>query len=195
MPILSQSVAPTVEPLTAAEAKEYLRVDDDGDDTLIGECIEAARVWIENQTRRQLCTATWIQYWDEFPDCNSCPIRLNKSPVQSITSIQYTDTNGDLQTWDSGDYQTDLVSSPARILPAFGETYPATRDQMKSVKITYVAGYGNAAAVPLCVKQAMRWLVGHMYDQRAPVIVGSISKSLELTVQSALDPIRMPEIV
>ena len=59
--------APAAEPLTLAEAKLHLRVDDTADDALIGALITAARQHAEHDTRRALVTQTWKLALDASP--------------------------------------------------------------------------------------------------------------------------------
>jgi uncharacterized phiE125 gp8 family phage protein len=102
---------------------------------------------------------------------------LPKPPIASITSVTYVDTDGATQTWSSALYQTDLPSGPtaepARILPAYNESYPSTRAQMNAVTVRFVAGYGvDGSYVPEDIKLGMHMLIGHWYEQREAVVVG-----------------------
>ncbi len=160
--------APAAEPLSPTEAKAHLRVDTSDDDTLIGSLITAARVMVENYLDQKLVTQTLTEYFDAFP-LNGV-IELGFWPVQSITSIGYTDTDGTAQTWAGANYQTDIYGDfdkgPARIIPAYSESYPSTRDNLNAVNVVYVAGYGAASAVPDLIKSAMRLLIADMYEGR-----------------------------
>ena len=164
---LEQSLAPTVEPLTSAETKLHLRVEITEDDALIGNLIKAARQYAEEYTRRQLITATWKLYLDEFPDV----ITLFRPPLQTTgTSIQYVDDNGITQTLAASVYQIDTTSVLPRIRPAYGQSWPSTRPIMNAVITTYKNGYGDAAtSVPEPIRQALRLLVGHWYENRESV--------------------------
>ncbi len=57
---------PVREPLTVIEVREYLRLDDDVDETLVMSLIIAAREWAENYTGRALITRTMQQWMDGF---------------------------------------------------------------------------------------------------------------------------------
>src|SRR5690606_86660 len=70
------------------------------------------------------------------------------------------------QTLDPADYLLDAVSEPARLVPAHGKSWPATRVQVNAVQIKYVAGWANAAAVPAAIKQWMLLQIGAMYENR-----------------------------
>ena len=99
--------APTTEPITLAEAKLHLRVNNTLEDSLITALITAARQWVENYSMRPLMTQTLQANYDTIIDKE---IRLNKFPIQSITSVKYIDLNGTEQTIDSSTYTTDLIS-------------------------------------------------------------------------------------
>lgn len=115
---------PAEEPLSTTEAKLHLRVEVSDDDTLIASIINAARVAIENYTGLKLVTQTIVEYFDTFPQ--SGPLNLSFYPVQSLTSITYTDTDGATQTWSSALYDFDKNGpyqfGPARITTAYNET-------------------------------------------------------------------------
>ena len=59
--------APALEPLSLAEAKDWLKVDSTADDTLILELITAARIHIEQATRLLLLTQSWKLVADQWP--------------------------------------------------------------------------------------------------------------------------------
>lgn len=143
--------APTFEPVSRAEAKLHLRVDTTTDNPLIDGLILAALQHAEAFTMRAFPARTYDLKLDAFP-CRSVhdafySIWLPKPPALSVTSVTYLDTDGVSQTWDSGDYVTDLpsgpVAGPGRIYPAYGESYPSTRDIGNAVTVRFVAGYGG----------------------------------------------------
>ena len=180
---------PTVEPLSAAEAKSHLRVDDATDDTLIGDYIEAARQFVEAFTRRQLITATWYCYLDEFPAEDY--IELNFPPLQSTNFVlKYYDVNGVQQTWAASNYSIDVASIPGRVILAYGVSWPSTRDIYNAIQITFKAGYGDAAtAVPEALRLAMRQLISHWYENREAVSTDK-QMTIPLGVERLLWPYR-----
>ena len=50
---LVQSAAPSVEPVTTTDQKNWMRVDTSDEDTLIGSLAAAARAYVEMATSRQ----------------------------------------------------------------------------------------------------------------------------------------------
>lgn len=164
-------VAPAVEPVSRAEMKTHLKVDLSTEDGLIDALTVAAREWVENYTRRSLVKRTLELRLDCFPG----EIKLPRGPVQSVSSVKYTDQDGTLQTVDAGNYQTDLYSAPARITPVFGGVWPTPKfGALNAVLVTYVAGYADdggsptdlASGIPSAIKAAIKLLVGHWFQNR-----------------------------
>ncbi len=139
------------------------------DDPALSSLIEAARKEVEYELKRCLVTQTLDAYFDGFP-CDQ-PMHLKLQPLQSVTSITYIDSNGDEQVLADTQYKVDAKSKPARIAPAYGCTWPSTRDEVNAVKVRFVAGYGAPAAVPKSIKQWMLLRIGSLWQNRATQIV------------------------
>lgn len=161
---------------------------------------QSAREYVEGRCRRKLITQTWDDKREAFPSGGE-PIELPFAPIASITSITYVDGDGTSQTWSASDYQTELPSGPCampgRILPAYGESYPSTRQQFNAVIVRFVAGYGAAASsVPASLKAAMKLLIAHWYEQREAVAVGVGigAVPVDLTVDALLADFVVPMI-
>lgn len=161
------TVAPATEPITTAEAKSFLRVDSSDDDTLIGDLITAARQYVESIVWRSLITQTLRLDLRGFPD--SGQILLPRPPLVSVTSIYYTDSDGNSTEWtEAGNWVIDDGREPAIIERDYSISWPTVRssDEIKTVQVTYVAGYGAASAVPGPIKQAIYLALAEMYDNR-----------------------------
>ena len=179
MRVLSQSTAPTIEPLSLAEVLDHLKISAGTEDQYVTALITAARQWTEHYLRRQLLTATWLLELDKWPTAEEWPgawIRLDWPPVASVTHVKYYDTNGALQTLASSNYQVDVATLGGRIVLASGASLPTLQStKIKAIQITFTAGYGAAAsAVPMPIRQAMLLLIGDMYENREAQIVGTI---------------------
>ncbi len=185
---LTISSGPAAEPISTDEARAHLRVSHTSENPLIKAYITAARLYVEAFTKRQLVTATWLLELDRFP---SREIIVPLPPLASVTSVVYTDENGDAQTWSSALYQTDLNSEPGRIKPIEGETFPSTQsDTYATVTVTFVAGYGDADAVPERFKHAIKLMVAHWSEFREPVVDGRVMK-VPMSVSALLMQDRM----
>jgi uncharacterized phiE125 gp8 family phage protein len=186
---LSLVSQPAVEPVTLAETKTHLRVDDFSEDELIDNLRVAAREYVENFTSRKLITQTWDLKLAAFP-CGGC-LELPFAPVSSVTSITYVDTAGVSQTWSSANYTVDAPSGPfampGRITPVYGVVWPSTQNVINAVTVRFVVGYGATPwTVPYLLRAAIKVLVGHWFANREPVAVGTIVTDIPLSVQSML---------
>ncbi len=157
--------------------------------------IISAREFVETYTGRKLLTQTLALKLNGFP-CGD--IVLPFSPVSSVTSVTYLDTDGVSQTWTAGStgYTTDLPTgpwaAPARVRPAYQVTYPQTRDDINAVTVTFVAGYGAAvSAVPAGIKSAMLMLISHWDRNREAVNVGNIVNVLPFGIDALLWPFKL----
>lgn len=178
---------PATEPISLQEAKLYLRVDANDEDTLIAGLITVAREYVERITGRALITQTWQQVLDRFPSVFALP----KPPLRAVVSIAYKTEDGLTHVIPATDYVVDAASEPARIVPAPGLAWPSdTLYPVGGVVVEFEAGYGDAADVPIPIKQAILLLVGHFYEHREAVIVGSNATLLPFAVAALLSPYR-----
>lgn len=171
---------PAEEPVTLTEAKAHLRVVDDSEDTLIAMLITAAREHCEDVARRTFVTQTYALTLDNWPDK---PLALPLPPVAGITSIVYTDDNGNVATLATSVYVLD----GGKLFVAPNQSWPSTSlRQYAGVKVTYTAGYGDAADVPSKYKQAVLLTLGHWFQNREAVVVGTSAKELPLAAKALL---------
>lgn len=173
-PSLELVTAPTVEPVTRTECKVARReaLDEHEQDALIDSLIKAARQQVEEETTRQLITATWRQSLPQWPTRNGGRIELRRPPVQDVISVTYLDTNGVRQTLSDSLYLLDAASPnrPGWLYPAYNQTWPDARLQPGSIEVTFVAGYGSAATdCPETARQAIQLLAGHWFENREAV--------------------------
>jgi uncharacterized phiE125 gp8 family phage protein len=186
---LRRTTPPAVDPVTLDEAKAHLIVTHDEDDDLIGRLVMGATRLLELETARQFVEAEWLLSLDGFEPV----IELRVCPVIEITELAYVDAAGVQQTLDPAAYQLDAESCPARLAPAFETEWPDTRAVMNAVQVTFTAGYGDAEEldlVPAEAKQAILLLVGHWYEHRETVALGTISTEIEAAYRSLADGLR-----
>lgn len=182
---------PAEEPVTLAEAKRHLRVDATDEDVLIGSLIQAAREWAENYCNRTFVTTVLRIGRDDFRLGLSDAIELPRGPVQSIGSVLYFDVDGVQRAWSSSGYTVVAGAAPSQLVLTTGGAWPITRSPGGGVQITYTAGYGNAAAVPASIKQAMLLLIGHWYAARENVALTGIPTELPFGAAALLGPHRI----
>jgi uncharacterized phiE125 gp8 family phage protein len=138
--IVSKYIQAVDNPVSLAEMKLHLRVTHSTEDELIKTITSAAADWCESYEGQSYMMKTYRIFLDEFP---SNGIDLPNSPVVSITSIQYYDTNNALQTVSSSVYTLDKDSLPAKLYLSTNQVWPIAYSKEKSVIITYVAGYAT----------------------------------------------------
>jgi uncharacterized phiE125 gp8 family phage protein len=163
--VLKISVEPAEEPIEVADAKDHLRVTHTDDDEYIGNLIKAARIWCENFQNRAYVTQTWRLLLDEFPSEDY--IELPRPPLQSVTSVKYTDKDGAVTTLATSEYFVDTDSEPGRIVLNYDKTWPTTTLRpANGVEVVYVVGYGVGASVPDNKREAILLSVADWYENR-----------------------------
>lgn len=178
--------------VTLAEAKLHCRVDTDDDDALLAAYLMAAAAWAQQFTRRQFLTETLVEKYRAWPSGEV--FVLPRPPLVSVTTITYYDSGGTLQTVDDDDYR--VLASYASdwmhglVEPIEGFSWPSLDDRREAVTVTYVAGYGAAAAVPDGIKTAILQLVAHWYGNREAVSDLAL-KPVPMAVEMLLYPYRV----
>lgn len=169
IPIIA--TAPSEEPVTLTDIKLHLRVTASTEDTLLNSLITTARERCEEVSFRSLVTRTVDIYLSTWPIGGV--IQLPMPPVQSITSVTYTDVDGATGTVSASSYY--LATARGSLVLKPGASWPTAELQpVEGIKVRYVAGYGAAAAVPGWAKHAMRLLVAHWYMNREAITVGTV---------------------
>ena len=160
---LVRTGSPATPVVTPAEVKLYGRISTSAQDAMLTELIEAATAAVEEMTNRSLISQTWKYVLRGFEGLG---IKLPKPWLQSVTSVQYLDTMGVLQTVDPGIYQVSTVQEPGEIRLKPGYLWPAVGiGYAEPVTITYVAGYGsNPDDIPQRIRQAVIALSVFWYD-------------------------------
>lgn len=173
------NIQPASEPVTLEQAKLQCRVDHADEDDLITALIKPARELAEHRTGRAFITQTceWV-----MPSLDGDKIAFPVAPVQSITSITYLDSNGVEQTLPTSVYALDKTGNGKHYLRLkYGQSWPSVLSQFDAVKITFVAGYGDAADVPAAVKQWMLLAIALWYKNKESATEGSVVTELPTT--------------
>jgi len=157
---------PAEEPVSLAEAKAFLKVDESNEDGLITTLIGAARLHVEGVTGRALLAQSWRVVLDAWPEGGV--VKLPVAPLISVTGIAAIDENG-------GSHEIALaqfMSEPDRlVVPPLVAGMPALRTR-QGLEIDYVAGFGTEREdVPADLRQALLGLVAHWFEHRDAVIV------------------------
>lgn len=162
---LTVTSAPSVEPISTAEAKEYLRIDtsDTSQDNILAIEIKAVRQRFEEYLQRTLITTT-LSYEMNAHDMRN-PIEIPRPPVQSITSLTtYDEASGSETSTVVTNTKYQLVNKA--ILVERNEGWDVNR-RYRAGTLVYVAGYGDVSTdVPQDIVMAMLELLALRWERR-----------------------------
>lgn len=179
--------APAFEPLSLAEAKAFLRVETSDDDDVIGVLIAGARIHVEAQTRRALITQSWRISIDVWPDNGR--LTILPAPLQALTAARIYDFEG---LAHDVDLQAFVLDKGASVLAFAPWAVPAPGRVAAGIELDVTVGFGIAAAdVPEALRQAIRLLVAHWYENRGLVTIGANYSPLPQSVAALIAPYRM----
>jgi uncharacterized phiE125 gp8 family phage protein len=149
-----------IEPLSLNEVKSHLRLDGNSSfDNQLSNLIKVAREYCEQVTGRDLINKTYRALMDCLPN----KLKIEKSKLQSITSIKYY-SNSILQTLPTDKYYI-TQSNDYSCLIVNNDVELNIDDREQAVNIDFIAGYGeNADSVPQGLKQAMLSYITYLFQ-------------------------------
>lgn len=172
-------------PVTVASCKLDLKIQHNADDELLEDYISAACALVGGKSGivgKVLTAETWELKLRAASSCIVLPL----SPVQSITSINYFDSENAAQSLDVDDFALYGDEDSAFIEPKTGVNWPTVFNRRDAITIRFVAGFGAPADVPKNITRAIRLIVAHWYENRTAVLVGVTAQELPLAVESLL---------
>lgn len=200
---------PASEPVTLAEAKEHCRIDGTADDDYVAALITAAREMVTRLTGRALITESWKLVLDCWPSTNNdewwdgvreAPItvleagqiELHRAPFLALTSVKTFDESNAETVWASSNYYTSSRHGYGRLIKRRGSVWPIPDRDVAGIEIAFTIGYGpGAAAVPSALRQAIKMLVLHWYDNRMPASECASSELMPMGLGSILSAYRV----
>lgn len=175
---LTRTLDAESEALSLTDVKNHLRITASDDDDALRLFIAAIRRKTENYLGKTLVTSTWEYKADSFSE----EIELPMSPVQSITSVSYVDTDGITQTFSNIQFD-----AKGRLKPSFNNSWPSTRDQFDAVTVTYLAGQTHAGNVDQDIKLAMLLWIGSCDISRENMLIGTTVSEIPESAKSILN--------
>lgn len=145
---VTTTVEPASEPITLAQAKNYLKVDFDDDNDLITSLITSARIRLEKYAGVAMSARTLqvVAYVDEF-------IELPYAPLNNITKVEY---------WDNGSWVEMSLGEYYVLGTTYKKIYMVANNRME-YRFTYTCGY---TTVPQPMITALYKLIADLYDYR-----------------------------
>lgn len=159
--------APTIEPVSLAEAKAWLREDNGDEDQLIQTLLISARLTLEAWTRRFFILQGWRMVCDDWPTSGSNGLRIDIAfaPFRTVDAIRIYDRNDVASSPDPATYSVSGGDHGGRIL--FDATPPAPGRVMDGVEIDFTVGYGSTPTqTPEPLRRAILLLVAHWREHR-----------------------------
>lgn len=154
---------PSVEPLSLAEAKQWLRVDHPADDGLIAAIIIGVRQRLEGRTGRAFLNQGWRILLDEWPAGLEVP--LLPPPVGAVSAVRVIAASGVITMLAPAAYRLESRREPGLLI--FETAPPAPGRLRAGIEIDITCGYGPLATdCPEPLRQAMRLLIAHVFENR-----------------------------
>lgn len=166
--LLRRTVAAATCPVGLAEAKAHVRVTHDAEDAVILGLVAQACDLVGEMAGRVLQAETWTLADAGF----SGRVRLPKSPVSALVSVQYRDDAGVLQAQSIGDFLLYQDDDWSWVEPAAGKSWPAVQTRADGTVITFTAGY---TVLPAGLRGAVLLTVGHLFEHRESVAPGAMA--------------------
>ncbi|TCM55671.1 putative phiE125 gp8 family phage protein [Rhizobium sp. PP-F2F-G48] len=165
---IAELAPPVGEPLTLAEARAHLRIDDTADDPVIADLITTVREHLERTTGLVLIARSFRLYLDRWPQGRV--LEIGRGPIRSIETITGYDALGAPFETDMTGFVLDGGASPPRLfLPAAPETARA----VNGIEIDFTAGFGTTGAeVPASLKRALLLHLALLHAYRGAVSPG-----------------------
>jgi uncharacterized phiE125 gp8 family phage protein len=185
---VSTVTAPSVEPVTLAEIKTHLRgISHSDHDDLLNGLIKSAREYVETVTNRALVQRTLAAYFKDWPDNDT--FYLPYAPLQSVSTIKYTDTDGTVTPFSSDNYEVETNLTPGLVMLGYDESWPTDtlHHDEYPIEITYVCGYepddsspvSYTANIPENLKTAIKFHVEMMYDKPPADYVKTLERAID----------------
>ena len=178
---------PAIEPWSVAEAKSFLRAENDDDDTVVASLTAAARNQVEALTRSALIAQTWRFVLDQWPKDGR--IKPGRGPLRSLVAARVYDSAGNASAVDTGMFVLDkaagVIASPCWALPVPGRA-------TAGIELDVEIGFGAAATdVPDVLRHAVRTLVAHWYENRGLIAIGQTVAMMPASVNAMIASYRV----
>lgn len=178
---------PSFEPVSLAEARRWLRLEDDdtANTAVLQILIKAMREDLENRTHRAFIQRQYRLNLEGYPTDPTYGYRIELPfpPLRSVDSFKYYDSDGTLQTLAEDQYEVHHEAEPAFIVPAYQVTWPSYRLRPDAIQVTFTAGYAagsppdEASSQESLPANARLWLqtkLATLFENREQIMVGTI---------------------
>lgn len=180
---------PTVEPLSLAEAKAWLRLDTADEDATVSALIVAARSLVERSARRLLMRQEWRIPLDAWPADGVLPLPL--APVSAISAIRVLAADGTPSPVASTAYRLEGFRDPPLLV--ITGAVPTPGRPRDGIEIDVICGFSDdPAAVPEPLRHAVRLLVARWFEHRGDTLSDALALPPDIAL--LLSPYRRPRL-
>lgn len=162
--------------ISVEEAKQWCRIDDDADDTLIEGLIAAAQSAAESYTGRTIAPVTAEFSFDEGNQRYTIPT----APVLAVTAVELENPEGVREALPAPDSYWVLLRDSGAVVTLVGGMRGCQR-----LVVTCEVGYASPYEIPAPIKQAIAVHVGSAYANREG------QDTAAATFQNLLNPYRI----
>ena len=192
MMLIEQTQVPDAA-LPVAEFRDHLQLgsgfaDDGVQDAVLIAQLRAALAAVEGETGKVLLAKTLKYVVTAWRDLNK--LALPVAPVGAVQSLTITDLNDNADVIDAGAYRlrgddhTPVLLSTSWALP----TIPVGG----TAETVFDAGFGDWAAVPADLRQAVLMLAAHFYENRSATVDRAVALPLAVaTLLKRHKPVRL----
>lgn len=186
--------AAAVEPVSVETARSYTHSAEE-DDAELERTIKAARVACENYTGRTYAKRTLELRWAELGRV----LNVARGPIGSVTEFGYVNTAGAEVLFAAGSYSLEgqmAHSTMIRFRESFAQPSDIATDRSSPIFLRGVFGpdMDTVGPLPADVVQALLWTAVHYFENRSPVVTGTIATELPNGIQNILRPYRQNPI-
>lgn len=179
-----------VEPISIETARAYTHSAEE-DDEVLAMCISSARAACENYTGRTYAKRTLELRWAEL----GRSLNVTRGPLGSVTEFGYVNTSGAEILFAPGEYSIEgrtAHTTTIRFAESFAPPSGIAIDRSSSIFLRGVFGPDatTVGLVPADVVQAILWTAVHYFENRAPVVTGTIATELPRGIENILRPYR-----
>ena len=159
----SLKIPPAVEPVSLADAKDWLKIDGPDEDKIISALITSARLAVEAATGLMLITQTWRLSLDAWPQSGT--LLLTHAPLQDVESFWFPDQNGNLQIVPLTNLNINAGGREPKLTLRGNVLLPLQNQSAMALDLRF--GYGDTAdKIPEPLKLVIKMLVALWHENR-----------------------------
>lgn len=110
-------------------------------------------------------------------------------PLLSVDEITYDLDVDTIAVVPPDQWRVVTDCRPFGVYPTYGRTWPVPLAQLANVRLRMTAGYGDAAAVPAALRQAVTMLAAHFYEEREATSPTTLSE-VPFGVKMLIEPLQ-----